>query len=113
MYRKKIFGFDLFLRQRLLTKKINLLLLKYYACIVLDPYSIDDSSLKTIIIIHRYVQFLDDKKVFQFLGSSKLWDFYFFFITDDEKITVRGRFRELKHVFAMLQHVGILLTKKN
>ena len=90
MYRKKIFGFDLFLRQRLLTKKINLLLLKYYACIVLDPYSIDDSSLKTIIIIHRYVQFLDDKKVFQFLGSSKLWDFYFFFITDDEKITVRG-----------------------
>ena len=83
---KKIFGFDLFLRQRLLTKKINLLLLKYYACIVLDRYSIDDSSLKTIIIIHRYVQFLDDKKVFQFLGRYKVWGFY----PDDEKITVRG-----------------------
>ena len=108
MYRKKIFGFDLFLRQRLLTKKINLLLLKYYACIVLDPYSIDDSSLETIIIIHRYVQFLDDKKVFQFLGSSKVSSFY----PDDKKISVRGRFRELKHVFAMLQHIGILLTKK-
>ena len=51
----------------------------YYQNIMLALCSIDDWSLKTIIIIHRYVQFLDDKKVFQFLGSSKLWDFYFFF----------------------------------